>query len=153
MRKGQMAQRGADARDGGDRDVGASIVVTRIVRTTYRYKRAPRWKKPVDIEVPEVVTVPDRKRRRAAARSEDTGEPTRAPAKPAIVTIRRKSGFGRAEDITVEEANRRADLTNADLRQGGRRPLPPRRVGTANTSFVSGRADAAGQRILVADHV
>ena len=31
--------------------------MTRIVHTAYRYKRPPRRKKPVAIEVPEVVTI------------------------------------------------------------------------------------------------
>ena len=35
----------------------AAPVMTRIVHTAYRYKRPPRRKKPVAIEVPEVVTI------------------------------------------------------------------------------------------------
>ena len=42
--------------------------------------------------------------------NDDVGKPTKPAA--ALVTFRRKSRFGRAEDITVEEANRRADLAN-----------------------------------------
>jgi hypothetical protein len=48
--------------------------MTRIVRTAYRYKPPPR--KAVAIEVPAVVTIPDRKRRRAVARTEVRSSPT-----------------------------------------------------------------------------
>jgi hypothetical protein len=38
--------------------------VTRIVRTAYRYKRPPRKRKPVALEVPAIVTISDKTRRR-----------------------------------------------------------------------------------------
>jgi hypothetical protein len=34
--------------------------MTRIVRSVYRYKRPPRRKKPVALEVPDIVTIRDR---------------------------------------------------------------------------------------------
>jgi hypothetical protein len=51
--------------------------MTRIVHTAYRYKRPPRRKKPVAIEVPEVVTIRDRKR--AAKQVSEGGSGTPAP--------------------------------------------------------------------------
>jgi hypothetical protein len=46
----------------------------------------------------------------------DDPRPAPRPAaerKSAVVTVRSRSRFSKAEDITVEEANRRADLANA----------------------------------------
>jgi len=36
--------------------------MARIVRSTYRYKRPPRRKKPVALEVSDIVTIRDRTR-------------------------------------------------------------------------------------------
>ena len=41
--------------------------------------------------------------------------------KSAIVTIRRRSRFGYVEDLTEEEANRRADAANAMMQDSSRR--------------------------------
>ena len=110
--------------------------MTRVVRTHYRYKHPPRRKKAVALEVPAVVRAVDPAVRRrpmpappespaaipavVSTSSKRAGTSTALPAAnddhhQAIVTIRRKSSnrFGKAEDITVEEANRRADLANA----------------------------------------
>src|SRR6516164_4702859 len=77
-----------------------------VVRTSYRYKRPPRRKKPVTLEVPAVISAAS-KRKRASAEAKaalaasiklgsselerkPAGAPQRA-AKAAIVTIRRQS--------------------------------------------------------------
>jgi hypothetical protein len=52
----------------------------RIVTSTYRYKRPPRKKKPVLIEVPAIV-------RKGAAKPETPPAPSNDDRKPAIVTI------------------------------------------------------------------
>lgn len=45
-----------------------------IVRSTYRYKPPPRKRKAVALEVPAVVTIPDKKQRKMAARSNPPDE-------------------------------------------------------------------------------
>ena len=115
--------------------------MTRIVTTTYRYKRPPRKRKAVALEGPAVVTAKSSrrpslgtKRRRprfGAARHYDDGAaqlnqahrarqheyPVRLPAnddrKSAIVTIKRKSRFGDAPDLTPEEHQRRGEAADA----------------------------------------
>jgi hypothetical protein len=85
--------------------------MTRIVRTTYRCKRPPKRKEPAAIEVSEVVTVRDRNRTSdpKGVKISYMAAGTLLPTKSAIVTIRRPSRFGVAEDLTPEERNRRAD--------------------------------------------
>jgi hypothetical protein len=66
--------------------------MTRIVRTAYRYKRPPRKRKPVALEVPAVVmaTDPAKPRQRLVAAPERPHDPAPAASerKPTIVTIR-----------------------------------------------------------------
>ena len=101
--------------------------MTRIVTTHYRYKRPPKRKQPVALEV-AVVTIRDSKRRQASSR-DDTAEttttvvsagdeakpalPSAAEKQSAIVTIRRKSRFGDVPELAPEEVRRRADAADA----------------------------------------
>jgi hypothetical protein len=89
--------------------------MTRIVRTTYRYKRPPRRKKPVALEVPAVVKAADPARASKQGRgsppapANDGRTPTplaAADKNPAIVSIRQRGRFGYAEDLTPEELRR-----------------------------------------------
>ena len=82
-----------------------------IVHYEYRYKRPPRKKKPVALEVPAVVT------RRKPAPGKVEAPP---PAKSAIVTIR-KPGKGYVPDLTPEEHQRRGDAAEALFREMKRR--------------------------------
>jgi hypothetical protein len=113
--------------------------MTRIVRTAYRYKRPPKRKKPVALEVPAVITAAS-KRRRASAEAkaalaaslkqtpgESEPKPAGAPqraAKAAIVTIRRQATRiippGLLAD-TPEEHKRRGDAADAIWRELVRR--------------------------------
>ena len=117
--------------------------MTRIVTTTYRYKRPPRKRKPVEIEGPTVVTTKSSRRPSLGGRGGGRGVPTAyttgrraqsstpreaarvippphhsaSPAnddrKSAIVTIKRKSRFGDAPDLTPEERQRRGEAADA----------------------------------------
>jgi hypothetical protein len=114
--------------------------MARIVRTIYRYQRPPRKRQAVALEVPAVVKAADpvKARKRIAGqgshpapgKSEPTAPPhapangDRTPAPPpaaerksAIVTVRRPSRFGAAEDLPPEERNRRADLADAMMQE------------------------------------
>jgi hypothetical protein len=71
-------------------------LMTRIVTTHYSYKRPPGKKKPVAIGVPEILSIPDRKRRRAlpdeakvTGADKQSAPPPADDRKPAIVTIKR----------------------------------------------------------------
>jgi hypothetical protein len=93
--------------------------MTRIVRTTYRYKRPPRPKKPVALEVPAMVKAADPPRASKQGRGLPPGAapPSAAAEKqPAIVSIRRRGRFRYAEDLTPEELRRRADAADALFR-------------------------------------
>jgi hypothetical protein len=103
--------------------------MARIVRTTYRYKRPPRRKKPVALEVPAVVKAvePAKARKRASGQGREPPPPAPEPAnddlkpapppaaekKPAIVTIRRKSRFGDVPELAPDEVRQRADAADA----------------------------------------
>jgi hypothetical protein len=94
--------------------------MTRIVTSTYRYKRPPRKRKPVLLEVPAIVV-------KRAPRSQQASAPK--PAAPAnddrksvIVTARkRKSRVGDAPDMAPEEHQRRGDAADTLLREMVRR--------------------------------
>jgi hypothetical protein len=87
----------------------------RIVSSTYRYKRPPRKRKAVPLEVPPIV-------RKGAAKPETPPAPANDDRKPAIVTVkRRNSRFGDAPDLTPEEHRRRGDAANALFREMVRR--------------------------------
>jgi hypothetical protein len=89
--------------------------MTRIVATTYRYKRPPRKRKATEIEGSAIV----RKRGRADALPPDRveepapGNDNRPEPKSAIVTIKRKSRFGDAPNLTPEELQRRGEAADA----------------------------------------
>ena len=91
-----------------------------IVHYEYRYKRPPRKKKPVALEVPAVVRAKPTRR----PRSPDE-EP---PAKSVIVTIR-KRGSDRVPDVTPEEHQRRGDAAEALFREMKRRIAAKTRQG------------------------
>ena len=117
----------------------------RIVTSTYRYKRPPRWKKAVALEVPAVVRAVDPAARRQPmpATPESTatlpavvstsikraGTSTALPAanddrQKAIVTIRRKPERILPSDLlpeTPKEHQRRGDAADALWREIVRR--------------------------------
>jgi hypothetical protein len=115
-------------------------LTSRIVTSTYRYKRPPRKKKPAaPLEIPAIVTIRDKKRVRAEKPSEISGEmaapapanvshrvtpsfdpPTAEERKSAIVTIRRKPERVLPPGLlpeTPEEHKRRGDGADAMFRE------------------------------------
>jgi hypothetical protein len=102
--------------------------MTRIVTSTYRYKRPPKKRKAVALEVPAIVKAKSGRRqvRETAAESEESASTrwrgTRSLAQPianddrksAIVTIRRRGKrFADVPDMTPEEHKRRGDGADA----------------------------------------
>jgi hypothetical protein len=95
-----------------------------IVTTHYRYKRPPRMRKAVAVDVPAIVApAPMKKRARGpvirlstkgAEAVNDKGAP---PWPAAIVTAknprRSRLGFGEVPDMTPEEHKRRGDAADA----------------------------------------
>jgi hypothetical protein len=86
---------------------------SRIVTSTYRYKRPPRKRKAVPLPVPAVV--------RSGRKREEVSKPA-TPAnddrKLAIVTVKRRRGrFGDAPDLTPEEYQRRGDTADVLFRE------------------------------------
>jgi len=79
-----------------------------IVRTHYRYKRPPRKRKAVALDVPAIVV-------------KDKPRPAAEPAQPtpAIVTAKnpRRGRFGDVPDMTPEEHKRRGDAADALFRE------------------------------------
>jgi hypothetical protein len=96
--------------------------MTHIVRTAYRYKRPPRRKQPVALEVPAVVKAADPAKAHSAA--EATQRPDSPPRKPAVLTIRRQAAriipAGRLAE-TPEEHQHRGDAADAMWRELVRR--------------------------------
>jgi hypothetical protein len=110
-----------------------------IVRTHYRYKRPPRKRKPVVLEVPAVITTASKRKRAsaeakaalAASLKQAPGEPERKPvsappraAKAAILTIRRQAARIIPPGLlpeTPEEHKRRGDAADALWRELVRR--------------------------------
>jgi len=117
------------------------MAVGRIVSTSYRYKRPPRKRKAVALEVPAIVRT-----KKIAARVDDPSgerkgwvtptqhstpaEPGREPPVtaaekvPAIVTVRRRRHAMHAhllDDLTPEEVQRRGDAADALWRELVRR--------------------------------
>ena len=80
--------------------------MTRIVTTHYRYKRPPKKKRPVAIEVPEVVTVHDRKRVAKAGKSDSaSGSKPKAAGddrKAAIVTAKTPTEIGEERQRAID---------------------------------------------------
>ena len=94
--------------------------MTRIVTSTYRYKRPPRKRKAVPLPVPAVV--------RSGRKREEVSKPATHPApanddrKSAIVTVKRRSSrFGDVPDMTLEEHQRRGEAADALFREIVRR--------------------------------
>ena len=89
--------------------------MTRIVTSTYRYKRPPRNRKPVLLEVPAIV-------RKGAAKPKTTPAPANDDRKPVIVTVKRRgSQFGDVPDMTLEEHQRRGEAADTLFREIVRR--------------------------------
>jgi hypothetical protein len=88
-----------------------------IVHYEHRYKRPPRKKKPVALEVPVVV-------RTEPTRRKPVSKKAKAPPTSAIVTIR-KRGSADVPDLTPEEHQRRGDAAEALFREMTGSP-PPR---------------------------
>jgi hypothetical protein len=93
-----------------------------IVTSTYRYKRPPRKRKAVALDVPAIVMpAPTKKRqgpviRLGAEAVNDNGE---QPRPAAIVTAKnpRRGRFGDVPDMTPEEHKRRGDAADALFRE------------------------------------
>jgi hypothetical protein len=90
-----------------------------IVHYEYRYKRPPRKKKPVALEVPAVVRA-EPTRRPGNTRPADVDDDRKPAPASAIVTIR-KPGKGYVPDLTPEEHQRRGDAAEALFREMKRR--------------------------------
>jgi hypothetical protein len=90
-----------------------------IVTYRHRYKRPPRKRKAVALEVSAVVEKAGKGK--VSSRS-DRPEPTQ-PVRSAIVTILRKRGarFGDAPDLSAEEHQRRGDAADVLFRELVRR--------------------------------
>jgi hypothetical protein len=115
--------------------------MTHIVTTSYRYKRPPKRKKPVMLEVPAVITAASKRRKvaaeaKAALKASITLAPGESPtlttgrtssgdaAKSAIITVRRKAARIIPPDLlpeTPEEHRRRGDAADAMWRELVRR--------------------------------
>jgi len=97
-----------------------------IVRSTYRYKRPPRKRKTVALDVPAIVKPTPTKRHgpvirlgtKGAEAVNDNGDQPRAAA---IVTAknprRSRLGFSEVPDMTPEEHKRRGDAADALFRE------------------------------------
>jgi hypothetical protein len=101
-----------------------------IVIYAHRYKRPPRKRKAVELEVPAIVT---RERPKAAAQgrtdtlatAEEVPDATTLPAnadrKSAIVTVRRHKHAHVLEGMTPEEHRKRGDAADALFQEIARR--------------------------------
>jgi hypothetical protein len=90
--------------------------MTRIVTSTYRYKRPPRKRKAVPLEGPAIV-------RKGAAKPETPPAPANDGRKSAIVTARRPGARSSVDvpDMTLEEHRRRGDAADTLFREIVRR--------------------------------
>ena len=91
-----------------------------IVRTTYRYKRPPKRKHPVEIQQRIVSAKMPKPGPAAPAINEVVTERKRQPAQPAAITGPRivtapkaRGRFGDVSDMTPEEHQRRGDAAEA----------------------------------------
>jgi hypothetical protein len=102
--------------------------VTRIVTSTYRYKRPPRKRKAVPLEGPvivrkrgkvDAVVPPDRVEEPAPGNDNrpETSTSMEDPPKSAIVTVKRPGRFGDVPDMTPEEHRQRGDAADALFRK------------------------------------
>jgi hypothetical protein len=94
-----------------------------IVTSTYRYKRPPRKRKAVALDVPAIVMpAPTKKRQGPVIRLGTKGAEAvndNGDRKSAIVTAKnlRRSRFGDVPDMTPEEHKRRGDAADALFRE------------------------------------
>jgi hypothetical protein len=90
--------------------------MTRIVRTSYRYKRPPKRKKPVTVEGPAVITG---KSSRRPADSQVTAE---------VISLVPRRRDGATKSTTAVDAPRDRPVTGSILtvRRKGARIIPPR---------------------------
>jgi hypothetical protein len=95
--------------------------MTRIVTTHYRYKRPPRKRKAVALDAPALVRKSESRDSRSADDVDIAAPSTNDDRKPAIVTIKRKSRFGDAPEMTPEEHQRRGEAADALRRELVRR--------------------------------
>jgi hypothetical protein len=116
--------------------------MTRIVRTAYRYKRPPRRKKAVALEVPVIVKISDKTRRKVSDEAKaapvkstpanndrkaaivSTKPPKPAPSRPtearpsAIVTARKAcKRYADVPEVAEEEHRRVGDLADAMMQE------------------------------------
>jgi hypothetical protein len=99
--------------------------MTRIVRHAYRYKRPPRKRKAVALEVAAVVKAADpakASKRGAPPSVEPTGTPIRhsdeaIARSPAIVSSCKRAALADVSDLTPEELQRRDDTADALWRE------------------------------------
>jgi hypothetical protein len=101
-----------------------SLPVARIVNTHYHYKRPPRKRKAVALDVPVVAKAGKPKPRKASAASQGPAIVTsRLPAdQKTIVTPRKPSGrSGNSTHLTPEEHQRRGNAADALFRELVRR--------------------------------
>jgi hypothetical protein len=96
--------------------------MTRIVTSTYHYKRPLRKRKAVALAVPAILAIPGKRGREVAIppatpANDDSQPPANDDRKSAIVIVRRRPGrFGDAPDMTPEEHRRVCDLAEALFR-------------------------------------
>jgi len=97
-----------------------------VITTHYRYKRPPRKRKAVALEVPTIVTpTPMKKRARGPVirlrtkGTEAVNDNGEQPRPAAIVTAKnpRRGRFGDVPDMTPEEHRRRGDAADALFRE------------------------------------
>ena len=92
-----------------------------IVTTHYRYKRPPRKRKAVALDMPAIVTpAPTKKRQGPVIRLGTKGaEAVNGDRKSAIVTAKnpRRGRFGDVPDMTPDEHKRRGDVGDALFRE------------------------------------
>jgi hypothetical protein len=106
--------------------------MTRIVTTHDRYKRPPRKRQAVALDVPAVVKAADPAKagkRAKPAPAEST--PAAEARESAIVTIRSRKGAMLAhllEDLTPQELQRRGDAADALFREVVRRATGKERL-------------------------
>ena len=127
--------------------------MTRIVTYAYRYKRPPRRKKAVLLEVPAIVRAADpakARKRAAAVRQSDEVTAERPPAnderkseetstqrasKSAIVTASKpRKQYAFVPDLTEEELQRRRDTADAIMQDFKRQIAARLRPGSAPPS-------------------
>jgi hypothetical protein len=87
--------------------------MTRIVRTHYRYKRPPKRKKPVALEVPAVITAASKRRRvsadaKAVLAASNKLAPAELGRKPVVATKRTLGSAIKSAIVTVRSRKARS---------------------------------------------